>query len=130
MDEYLKSIDLKVKEHIIFTGFIDDEDLADVYGYARFFVYPSMYEGFGMPPLEAIACGTPVISSDAGSLKEVLEESAVLFQSQNVDELKRAIIHMNNMDSKNIQEYINKGKEQLLKYSWQKEASKLYKFLT
>lgn len=54
-----------MKKNIVFTGFIDDEDLPALYGMADLFVFPSKYEGFGIPPLEALACGTRVLSSDA-----------------------------------------------------------------
>ena len=129
MDSFLEQIDPNVKEHIIFTGFIDDEDLADIYGNAKLFVFPSMYEGFGMPPLEAMACGSPVISSDAGSLPEVIGTAGLLFPSQDGEALKMSIKMMNEAPTTIIEDYKRKGKDQVEKFSWGKEALKLISYL-
>lgn len=94
MDALLTDIDEKAADRIYFTGFIDDEDLPAVYGCAKLFVFPSMYEGFGIPPLEAMACGARVLSSDAASLPEVLGDSAVYFASQDKVDLKKQLLRM------------------------------------
>ncbi len=125
MDEFLKSIEDSVKGNIIFTGFIDDEDLAAVYGNAKYFVYPSLYEGFGMPPLEAMACGTPVISSDAGSLEEVLGDGAMVFESQNIEQLKNRIMEIERLTFNNRKKIGILGKKQTELFSWSNEADKL-----
>lgn len=65
--------------NIIFTGFLDDTELSLLYRFARAYIFPSLYEGFGLPPLEAMARGTPVVSSDRGSLPEILGEAALYF---------------------------------------------------
>lgn len=105
MDEFLSSIDSKTKDSIIFTGFIDDKDLPDVYCNAKFFVFPSMYEGFGMSPLEAMACGTTVLSSNVSSLPEVLGNSAYYFNNESVESLKAAMIQINNNNKNNTIPY-------------------------
>lgn len=79
MDEFLNRIENVYRRKIIVTGFIEDKDLPYVYHMADCFIFPSIYEGFGMPPLEAMAVGTMVISSDAASLPEVLGEAASYF---------------------------------------------------
>jgi len=69
---------LGLQGHVVFPGFIEDEDLPDLYRGAHLFVYPSLYEGFGLPILEAMACGTPVITSNMSSMPEVAGDAAVL----------------------------------------------------
>lgn len=88
MDEFLNRIEEVYRRKIIVTGFIDDKDLPYVYHMADCFIFPSIYEGFGMPPLEAMAVGTMVISSDAASLPEVLGKAASYFRLGNKQELK------------------------------------------
>jgi glycosyltransferase involved in cell wall biosynthesis len=68
---------LALEEEVIFTGFVDDEDLPDIYRGAQLFVFPSLYEGFGLPILEAMASGVPVITSDAASMPEVAGDAAI-----------------------------------------------------
>jgi len=74
-----------------FCGRVSDEDLAALYSMADLFVFPSLYEGFGLPPLEAMACGTPVVAGDAGSLPEVLGDAALLVRPESVSELAEAM---------------------------------------
>lgn len=124
VDSLLDGLDVNVLKNIIFTGFIDDEDLPAIYGYASCFVFSSKYEGFGMPPLEAIACGTPVISSDAASMPEVLGDNAIYFRSNDKDCLVSVLCSngttkIRHKDSKKV----------ALEYSWVNSASKLSDFL-
>lgn len=129
MDDFLSTIDTKIKDRIIFTGFIEDEDLPDVYGNAKLFIFPSMYEGFGMPPLEAMACGAFVLSSDAASLPEILGDAAVYFKSQNVDSLKEVLKKLNLMTESQFLPYKEKAEQQCRVFSWTKEANKLWNYL-
>ncbi|MDI6784944.1 MAG: glycosyltransferase family 1 protein, partial [bacterium] len=68
----------RIEDDVIFLGFIEDTDLPAIYTGARFFVYPSLYEGFGLPTLEAMSCGTPVITSNSSSLPEVVGNAGIL----------------------------------------------------
>lgn len=82
----------ELKSRIIVTGFVADEDLAAIYSDALFFVYPSFYEGFGLPPLEAMKCGVPVITSNTSSLPEVVGDAGILVSPSNLDELCEAML--------------------------------------
>lgn len=90
------------------TDFVDDEHISAIYKNAMCFIFPSLYEGFGLPPVEALSFGTPVISSNAASMPEVLREQAVFFESDNVDELEELLLmlecNLTNMPH-NLDEY-------------------------
>ncbi len=79
-DHVMKEVtELGISGEVFFTGYIPDEDLPFIYNGADLFVFPSLYEGFGIPPLEAMRCGTPVVASNATSIPEVVGEGALLF---------------------------------------------------
>ncbi|MDP3057381.1 MAG: glycosyltransferase family 1 protein [bacterium] len=109
------------KDDIIFTGFIADEDKAYLYNLASLFVYPSFYEGFGFPPLEAMASDVPVITSDCSSLPEVVGVSAIMVNPYNSGQLARAMEEV--LGNEKLREkMILKGREQAKKFSWNKCA--------
>ncbi len=83
--------DLNLEESVIFTGYADQADLPVIYSGSDAFIYPSLYEGFGMPPLEAMACGVPVITSNTSSLPEVVGEAALLVDPYDVEALAGAM---------------------------------------
>jgi glycosyltransferase involved in cell wall biosynthesis len=78
---------LGLLKDVVFTGPIEEDDLPTLYAGAELFVFPSLYEGFGLPPLEAMACGTPVIASDRGALPEVVGEAGVLINPEDIEGL-------------------------------------------
>lgn len=80
-----------IKNNIILTGFVPDEDLSPLYSGALVFTYPSLYEGFGLPPLEAMQCGTPVITSNTSSLPEVVGDAGIMIDPNDADALDHAI---------------------------------------
>lgn len=125
MDELLANIAPQVVEKIIFTGFIDDEDLPVVYGNSNLFVFPSMYEGFGIPPLEALTCGATVLSSDASSLPEVLGQCACYFKSDDLEDLRSKMIRL--LDNRNREDRVEKEiiEDHLKLFEWKTEADKL-----
>jgi len=82
----------EVRDRIVLPGYIAEEDLAAVYSLASLFVYPSLYEGFGLPPLEAMQCGLPVISSNTSSLPEVVGNAGVLINPNDADQLCEAML--------------------------------------
>ncbi|HEV7664210.1 MAG TPA: glycosyltransferase, partial [Chloroflexota bacterium] len=75
-----------------FAGYVADDDLPALYAAASVFAYPSLYEGFGIPPVEAMACGTPVVASTAGALPEVLGDAALLVDPHDEDALAGALL--------------------------------------
>lgn len=79
-------------QDVILTGYVADEDLPPLYRAARVFVYPSLFEGFGLPPLEALACGTTVVTSDNSSLPEVVGDAALLIEPQDEAAIAQAIL--------------------------------------
>jgi glycosyltransferase involved in cell wall biosynthesis len=85
------SKDPTLKSRIFFTGFVPDQDLSAIYSGATCFVYPSLYEGFGLPPLEAMQCGVPVITSNVSSLPEVVGDAGITVNPKDEDGLCQAI---------------------------------------
>jgi len=110
-------------ENIKFTGYVPDRDLAAIYKGALFYVFPSFYEGFGLPPLEAMEHGCPVLSSKETCLKEILGRAALYFDPNNKEDMKNKIIRI--IEDRNLrQELIEKGYKQVKKYSWKECARK------
>lgn len=117
---------LGISSKVLFPGFIPLEDLNNFYNGAEAFVYPSFYEGFGLPPLEAMACGTPVIASNTTSIPEVLGDSALLVDPYDILQLKEAILRI--LEDKALrQTLIFKGFVKNSKLTWGATAKKTLK---
>jgi glycosyltransferase involved in cell wall biosynthesis len=117
-----------VHQQIILPGFIDDEDKATLISGAAALLYPSLYEGFGFPVLEANACGTPVICSNTSSLPEVAGEAALLIAPRNTAELTATIAHL--IATPSLQHHlINKGFQNIQRFTWRKTAEQLLTLL-
>jgi len=115
--------ELNLGPRLVFTDYLNDEELAALYSQASLFIFPSLSEGFGLPPLEAMMCGVPVAASKIPVLKEVLGEAAFYFNPLDVDEMAEKIYHLyHDQNLKN--RLILKGYEQVKKYSWAKMAQK------
>lgn len=115
--------DLNISNDVIFTDFIPLEDMPVFYNAAEVLVFPSFYEGFGLPPLEAMACGTPVITSNVTSIPEFYSNSALLIDPYNIDELSSKIEQVLN-DSLLMLQMIKSGLERSLDFSWSITAKK------
>lgn len=112
-------LDSKLQERVVFTGHIPDQDLSAIYSGAKFFVYPSLYEGFGLPPLEAMQCGVPVITSNTSSLPEVVGDAGITVDPMDEDALCEAMLRLLNDDNL-CQEFSRKGLERSRQFSWEK----------
>lgn len=113
--------ELKLQKEVIFTGYVDGEDIPALYNAAKLFAFPSLYEGFGLPPLEAMASGTPVISSNTSSMPEVVGDAGILLAPEDESSWARAITELLT-DEKKWQECRKKGLEQAKKFSWKRCA--------
>jgi glycosyltransferase involved in cell wall biosynthesis len=112
---------LGLEDEVIFTGFVPEADLPALYSAAELFVFPSLYEGFGLPVLEAMACGTAVVASNASSVPEVSGDAALLVDPTSVVDLTRAIETV--LENSVLREELKrKGPKQASKFSWDKAA--------
>jgi glycosyltransferase involved in cell wall biosynthesis len=122
-DNQLADADLKF---IHFAGFIDDNDLAAIYSGALGFIFPSLYEGFGLPVLEAMQCGCPVISSNTSSLPEVVGEAGFLVSPTDTDTLCEYIVKLDSSNDLRAQ-YSQLSLDRAAFFNWNKTASALLK---
>jgi len=114
----------EVKNRIFLTGFVDDSDLATIYSNAIAFVYMSLYEGFGLPPLEAMQCGVPVITSDNSSLPEVVGDAGILLNALATDELAQAMLNFYR-DASLRETYSKQSIARAACFSWQSCADQV-----
>ncbi len=117
---------LNLQESVIFPGYVPDEDLVKLYNAADLFVYPSLYEGFGLPPLEAMACGTPVITSNTSSLPEVVGNAGIMVNPKDVNGLAESM-HRVLTDNVLKEDLSKKSLERSKKFSWEKSANETWK---
>ena len=110
-----------IGDRLRLTGYLDDEDLRGLYSSCRVFVYPSIYEGFGLPPLEAMACGAPVIAGNIATFQETLGGAAQLVEPHDVEALATSIIEI--LDNEDRRRTLSRrGLEQAAKFSWERTA--------
>jgi glycosyltransferase involved in cell wall biosynthesis len=117
---------IKSSENIIFTGYVPDPDLPFLYACSSVFVYASLYEGFGLPVLEAMAAGTPVVASKNTSLPEVAGDSAIFVDPYDEESIASGIRQIIENSNKR-KELIIKGKKRALNFSWEKTAEETWK---
>lgn len=122
------SKELKVEDKIKFIGYVADEDLPSLYNKSKAFIYTTLYEGFGLPILEAMACGTVVVTASNSSLPEVYGDAAIIFENNNADSLKEKMEEaINNKELRS--EMIEKSKENIKRFSWEKTAKEVLEIL-
>ncbi len=119
---------LALEKEIIFTGYVPRSDLPVLMSGADLFVFPSLYEGFGIPPLEAMACGVPVVVSDSYSLPEVVGDAAVMVDPYNVESIANGIYEVLSNAEFNSQ-LRKKGLERAKLFSWEKTARETLQLL-
>ena len=117
---------LPCDDKIRFMNYVPDEDLPNFYSYADLLVHPSLSEGFGLTPLEAMACGTPVLSSNRASLPEVVGDAGILFNPADSETLSSLILEVLSNETL-LKELKKKGFRQAAKFSWEKTAAGLLK---
>ena len=125
--EKIKDINKNFNDKIILTGYVEDKDLAPLYSGAMAFIYASLYEGFGLPLLEAMKCGTPVISSNNSSLPEVGGDAALYISGNDVYELKSALMNIINHRTNDMLR--EKVKIRADKFNWHDSAERINNIL-
>ena len=110
-----------MRDHVVFTDFLQEEELARYYSNAGCFVLVSLYEGFGFPPLEAMACGCPVITSNTSSLPEVVGDAGILIDPYDTQRLAEAM-ELVLTNSKLRDDMVRKGLAQAKKFTWERAA--------
>jgi glycosyltransferase involved in cell wall biosynthesis len=122
MDGFHQQIeDLGLKESVQILGYVPSEDLPALYSLATIFVFPSLYEGFGLPPLEAMACGTPVLSSRNSSLAEICGEAACLIDPLSEDSLYEGLCHL--LSNEELRREMGQiGRKRAKEFSWDRAA--------
>jgi glycosyltransferase involved in cell wall biosynthesis len=114
----------QLQHRVVFAGFVDDRDLPALYNLAEVFCFPSLYEGFGIPLLEAMACGVPVIAGDNSSLPEVIGDAGILVDASDQTALADAIRQLlNDPDYRN--KVSRRGLSRAQRFSWRSAASLL-----
>lgn len=119
----------KVQNNIIMTGFVNDEDLPYLMAGAKALVLPSLYEGFGIPAVEAMACGVPVVVSNISSLPEVIGNAGILVDPQDVNSIAKGIEGAC-FDDEKRERLIKMGLERVKMFSWEESAKIILKELT
>jgi len=118
--------EMSFSSDVVFPGFVEDDDLPFLYSGAEIFLYPSLYEGFGLPILEAMACGTPIITSEYSSLPEVAGNAAILIDSTKTEEIAKALERLSG--NRGLREELRKkGLKRAENFSWEKTAEKTLK---
>jgi glycosyltransferase involved in cell wall biosynthesis len=116
------------KDRIKFLGYVNSHERPALYAAAKVFVYPSIYEGFGLPPLEAMACGTPVITSFNSSLVEAVDQAGLLIDQNNLTELSTVIDKL--LGDKDLQAHLSQqGYLQATKFKWRQTAKQVLKLI-
>lgn len=121
--------DLGLKDDVVFTGYVPVEELPLFYNAAHIFCYPSFYEGFGLPPLEAMACGTPTIASNVTSIPEILGDDAVYINPQDIHDISDKLLALIEDETFHLNMSF-KGLRRSSMYSWKRTAVETIQVLT
>lgn len=113
-----------IADRVYFAGYVSDQELKELYAKASIFIYPSLFEGFGLTILEAMACGAPVITSNTSSIPEVAGKAALLIDPSSVQELQEAIINIH-VNKELVDQLIRAGKQRAIDLSWRSGAEQM-----
>lgn len=116
----------KLQDRIVFSGYVEQSELITLYCNATFLAYPSLYEGFGFPPLEAMQCGTAVLASNIASIPEVCGNAALYVNPYSIKDISEKITLLCN-DKKLVDNLVKRGFEQVNKFDWENSADKMLK---
>jgi len=122
---YAAAQDLGISEYVIFTGFVPNEELPDLYAGADLFAFPSLFEGFGIPLLEAMASGTPIVASNVASIPEVVQDAGLLFEPTRTEEIQSAIVRLSS-DNDLRKNLVELGLQQSKRFSWDDSAKQVW----
>ena len=122
---YAATHKLGISEYVIFAGFVPNEELPDLYAGADMFAFPSLFEGFGIPLLEAMASGTPVVASNVASIPEVVQDAGLLFKPTRIEEIQDAIARLAK-DAELRKTLVKLGLEQSQRFSWDDSAKQVW----
>lgn len=112
----------RIPNRVVFTGYVPDDRLPALYSGATAFVYPSLYEGFGLPTLEAMACGTPVVTSSTSSLPEVVGDAALMVDPLDVDDIAAALVRV--VSEEHLRgRLVDAGFERAAQFTWERAAT-------
>ncbi|HJS57717.1 MAG TPA: glycosyltransferase family 1 protein [Vicinamibacteria bacterium] len=114
-----------LRQEVRFFGFVPDRTLACLYRMASVFAFPSLYEGFGLPPLEAMACGAPVVTSRLSSLPEVVDDAALLVDPYSIEDIARGLTRVLTDDELRAQ-LVARGQTREQDFSWEKSVEKIH----
>lgn len=115
---------LGIKKRVKFLGYVADRDVPLLIAGAKCFLFPSLYEGFGLPPLEAMACGVPVVTSNTSAIPEVVGDAAVLIEPDQVESIQQGILQV--MERESLQkQMVEKGIQQARKFNWKRTTDRL-----
>lgn len=126
IDKTILSLEKTVKNNIIYMGFVSDEEMVNLYRYAVALVSPSLYEGFGLPFVEAMSCDCPVIGSRVGSIAEIVKDAGILVDPNDYMAIGEAMIAIATNGALRAQ-LIRKGRERVKYFSWRHFAQNVYK---
>ena len=122
---YAAAQDLGVSEYVIFAGFVPNEELPTLYAGADLFAFPSLFEGFGIPLLEAMASSTPLVASNVASIPEVVQDAGLLFDPTRTEEIRSAIGRLIE-DTKLREKLVKLGLQQSQRFSWDDSAKQVW----
>jgi glycosyltransferase involved in cell wall biosynthesis len=119
---------LGLGEHLIFSGFVDDAALVQLYRCALLVAFVSLYEGFGLPIVEGMASGVPVLTSNTSSMSEIAGDAALIIDPYSVDAIADGLEQLS-FDSGMRQHYIQRGTERVRRFDWDSAANKVWTIL-
>lgn len=121
---------VEVVPNVIQTGYIPDTDLAALYASCKVFAYPSLYEGFGLPVIEAMACGAPVVTTNNSAMSEIAKEAAILVDPRNEMQIKKAFELVLNLETSDYQKMVRASLDRARQFTWAKSAKETLKIYT